>query len=67
MRHNFRAEKEEINNLPVWVRFPTVPVEYHTERWLKQAGNEIGQTIKVDLANCWRHVGNLLRFASKLT
>lgn len=36
--------------MPVRVKFPYVPLEYYTERWLRIAGNQIGKTIKVDIA-----------------
>lgn len=47
-RHNFNAEAARIYSLPVWVRFPTLPVEYYSEAWLRYVGNQIGKTIKVD-------------------
>lgn len=45
---NFIAEEAKISTLPVWVRFPQLPVEYYTVDWLRKAGDEIGKTIKVD-------------------
>lgn len=44
-KQNCREEKAEISSLPVWVRFPVLPVEYYTKRWLKKARNQIGRTI----------------------
>lgn len=49
-KHYFKADREEISSLPVWVRFPILPVEYYTEAWLMRAGNNIGRTIKVVIA-----------------
>src|SRR4051812_37687190 len=46
-RHNFVAYSAKITSLPVWVRFPWLPVEYYTEKWLWNAGNNIGKTIKI--------------------
>lgn len=43
------ADKAEITSLPVWVRFPMLPVEYYSERWLWRAGDCVGRTIKVDV------------------
>lgn len=37
-----------IKSLPVWVRFPVLPVEYYKEDWLKRAGDRIGKMIRVD-------------------
>lgn len=45
---NFVPESAEITTLPVWVRFPFLPVEYYNERWLRRAGDRIGKTLKVD-------------------
>lgn len=47
-RHNFLVDSAKITSLPVWVRFPWLPVEYYTEEWLWKAGNTIGKTIKID-------------------
>lgn len=46
----FRVDKAEIDSLPVWLRFPVLPVDFYSECWLKKAGNNIGRTIKVDIA-----------------
>lgn len=48
---NFIVEKE-INKLPVWVRFPVLPVEYYTERWLKKAVLK-GKKPAVEVARQW--------------
>lgn len=45
---NFIADEAQMNFLPVWVRFPILPVEFYTTSWLVQAGNRIGRTLKVD-------------------
>lgn len=45
---NFVADLAEITTFPVWVHFSTLPVEYYTEQWLQQAGDQLGRTIKVD-------------------
>lgn len=58
---NFKAKKEEISLLPVWMRFPILPVEYYSERWLKKAGNEIGRTIMIDIATLLASRGKLVR------
>lgn len=58
---NLRAEKAVINSLPVWVRFPMLPLEYYTERWLRKEGNEIGLTIKVDIATLLASRGKFAR------
>lgn len=47
---NFRAHMEEINSLSVCAQFPFLLVEYYMEGWLKRVGNNIGRTIKVDIA-----------------
>lgn len=42
---NFEAR---IDVLPIWVRFPDLPIEYYEKRWLERAGNRIGNTLWVD-------------------
>lgn len=60
-RPNFRAEKAEINSLPLWVRFLVLPVEYYSKRWLKKAGNHIGQTVKLDITRLLAPQGKFAR------
>lgn len=57
----FRADKEEIYTMSVWVRFPVLPVECYSARWLKQAGNHIGRTVKVDFATLLASRGQFAR------
>lgn len=45
---NFEPETAEVSTLPIWVRFPVLPVEYYNEQWLKRAGDRIGRMLKVD-------------------
>lgn len=47
-RPNFIADSAKITSLPVWVRFPWLPLEYYTKEWLRYAGDTLGKTIKVD-------------------
>lgn len=47
-KHNFLADSAKITSLPLCVRFPWLPVEYYTEKWLRKAGDTLGRTIKVD-------------------
>lgn len=45
---NVCTESEVITSLPVWSRFPLLPVEYYKPTWLKKAADQIGHTIRVD-------------------
>lgn len=47
---NFVADEAIIAHLPIWVRFPKLPVEYYSVDWLHRAGNKLGKTLKVDMA-----------------
>src|SRR4051812_37863929 len=60
-RPNFRPDKEEIKSLPVWVRFPILSLEYYTAGWLKRAGNNIGKTLRVDMATLIASRGKFAR------
>lgn len=46
-RPNFVADLVEITSLFVLVRFPTLPVKFYTETWLRSIGDQLGKTIKV--------------------
>lgn len=65
-RPNFRADKEETHTMPMWVRFHVLSVKCYIVRWLKQAGNHIGRTIKVDFATLLASRGKFAAFASRL-
>lgn len=43
---NFVAEEAKIFSLPVWARFPQLPVEYYTVDWLIMVGNNIGEQLR---------------------
>lgn len=45
---NFCPETEIITSLPVWIRFPLLPLEYYKPAWLKRVADQIGRTIRVD-------------------
>lgn len=45
----------------VWIRFPILLVKYYTEGWLKRAGNNIGKTIRVDVATLLASRGKFAR------
>lgn len=66
-RPNFMAIEDEINLLPIWIRFSVLPFEYCTSHWLYRAGNKSGRTLKVDEQHCLLRRGNLLACASKST
>lgn len=63
---NFRADKEEIHSMLVWVRFPILPVEYHMVGWLKRAGDHIRKTIRVDIAMLLDSCGKFARVCIKV-
>lgn len=49
----------QIESLLVWARFPVLPVEYYTGKWLEKAGD---RTVKVDRViepHCWLHAADL--------
>lgn len=48
-RHNFLTNLAKITSLPVWIRFPWLPMEYYPEEWLRKAGGTIGKTIKMNM------------------
>lgn len=55
---NFVTKTTKICTLPVWVKFPQLPVEYYTVDWLNKAGDNIGRTINVDSTTLTASRGN---------
>lgn len=55
------ADKAEVSSLPVWIRFPVLPVEYYIKPWQRRAWNNIGRTIKVDVATLLASRGKFTR------
>lgn len=45
---NFEPEIAEVTTLPIWIRFPVLPVEYYNEQWLQRAGDKLSKKLKVD-------------------
>lgn len=58
---NFMPRTAKIESLLVWIRFPVLPVEYYTHKWLVRAGNKIGKTMKVDKATLLASRGRFAR------
>lgn len=60
---DFVADDAVITHLPVWVRFPKLPVEYYSNSvdWLHRAGNKLGKTLKVDTATLAASRGRFAR------
>lgn len=50
-----------ITHLPLWIRFPLLPVEYYSRQWLHRAGNHIGKTLKVDTTTLLASRGRFAR------
>lgn len=63
---NFFPDEAVITSLPVWVRFPLLPVECYTNTWLARAGNRIGKTLKVDNATKMTSRGNFARVCAEV-
>lgn len=45
---NFDTTVENTKKLLVWVRFPTLPIEYYNREFLMKVGEKIGKAIRVD-------------------
>src|SRR4051812_39665336 len=65
-RPNFIVEAARIYTLLVWVRFPTLLVEYYSKTWLWRAGNHIGKMIKVDSSTLTASRGKFARVCIKV-
>lgn len=58
---NFVAETSVITHLPLWVKFPLLPIEYYSWQWLHRVGNQIGRTLKVDTTTLLASRGTFAR------
>ncbi|XP_031108885.1 uncharacterized protein LOC116013635 [Ipomoea triloba] len=45
---NFIPWKNKLDKLLVWIRFPSLPIEYFEEEFLMKIGREVGRPVKVD-------------------
>ncbi|XP_019184262.1 PREDICTED: uncharacterized protein LOC109179151 [Ipomoea nil] len=47
-RPNFNPRKNKTDSILAWVRFPSLPIEYFDDDFLKKIGKTIGRPIKID-------------------
>lgn len=59
--HNSNVESARIYSFLVWVCFPTLPVKYCSETWLRKAENHIRRAIKVDSTTLAASRGKIAR------
>lgn len=65
-RPGHSVEDAKISTLPIWVRFPDLPVEYFDKEWLCKARDKIGKTIKVDNSTRATTSGQFVRVCVKI-
>ncbi|XP_031106253.1 uncharacterized protein LOC116010899 [Ipomoea triloba] len=58
---NFFPQKNKLNKLLVWVRFPALPIEYFEEEFLTKIGKNIGRPVKVDTTTSLISIGRFAR------
>lgn len=58
---NFFPHKNKLNKLLVWVRFPTLPIEYFDDEFLAKIGRNIGRPVKVDTTTSLISIGKFAR------
>ncbi|XP_019178353.1 PREDICTED: uncharacterized protein LOC109173568 [Ipomoea nil] len=46
---NFDPRNKKTKKLLVWIRFPTMPIEYFEEEFLMRLGKGLGKPVKIDL------------------
>ncbi|XP_058775708.1 uncharacterized protein LOC131649978 [Vicia villosa] len=61
LRPNFQPEIDTINEVAVWVRISSLPVEYYDTRALFVFGYRIGHTVKVDKRTIKQERGKYVR------
>lgn len=45
---NFDTSEDRTENVLVWVRFPSIPIEYYKQDFLMRIVRKIGRPVKVD-------------------
>lgn len=63
---NFFPHKNKLNKLLVWVRFPTLPIEYFEDEFLMKIGKNIGRPVKVDTTTSLVSIGKFARVCVEL-
>jgi hypothetical protein len=58
---NFHPQSDTIKKVAVWVRISGLPIEYYDSRVLKNIGNKIGSTVKVDKNTLMQEKGKYAR------
>ncbi|XP_019170993.1 PREDICTED: uncharacterized protein LOC109166497 [Ipomoea nil] len=49
-RPNFNPRKNKTDSILAWVRFPSLPIEYFDDDFIKKIGKVIGRPVKIDYA-----------------
>jgi NMD protein affecting ribosome stability and mRNA decay len=58
---NFHPQSDTIKKVAVWVRISGLPIEYYDSRVLRNIGNKIGSTVKVDKNTVMQEKGKYAR------
>lgn len=48
-QHEFKANEAEEDTTAIWVRFPTLPIEYYNEKALFHITKVLGVPLKIDI------------------
>ncbi|XP_019150525.1 PREDICTED: uncharacterized protein LOC109147318 [Ipomoea nil] len=60
-RPNFDSRTNKMEKLLAWIRFPSLPIEYFDEKFLKKIGKTIGRPVKIDVTTSLASKGKFAR------
>ncbi|CAN1138290.1 Uncharacterized protein At4g02000 [Linum perenne] len=65
-RLNFEPGFSQVNSIRVWIRLPGIPIEYFDDGILRNIGNRIGTTVRVDNTTSFGSRGNYARICVEI-
>ncbi|XP_019168107.1 PREDICTED: uncharacterized protein LOC109163847 [Ipomoea nil] len=65
-RPNFDPRINKMDKLLAWLRFPSLPIEYFDDDFLKKIGKVIGRPVKIDLTTGMASKGKFARVCVQL-
>ncbi|XP_019158517.1 PREDICTED: uncharacterized protein LOC109155288 [Ipomoea nil] len=65
-RPNFDSRTDKLEKLLAWIRFPSLPIEYFDDDFLKKIGDVIGKPLKIDVTSSTASKGKFARVCVEL-
>ncbi|XP_019193094.1 PREDICTED: uncharacterized protein LOC109187360 [Ipomoea nil] len=65
-RPNFDSRSDKLEKILAWIRFPSLPIEYFDDDFLKKIGDVIGRPLKIDITTSIASIGKFARVCVEL-